>query len=720
MKHIKSNCTKLAMGSLLGLGALVASQKSLAVVSHSEADKKAIEFCAKHSGVDKPAVWAQKMAQWGLSANIVSFAKDMFGDKFGLYVKSRHEAKASSKEGLYVRKDKYGIGTHLIPWSEPLSEGEDYEFSAGLSLNHDIEVIYIRYFADPCLAELMPPYVDEEFPSDIESFDKLNINDVVVYRSPNRISIGTQLLSDLGVEVPVGAGYTAQGQFQITIHKIDKTRMHLNISGLVDKSFGVGSEYSGGNALKFTGINFIDKQLQRLLGWKPWDISFAKGESQLFGADYELDLSSPEVASAFKKTIESYKLNVKNLVKNNVAPWGSIKEYSTDAVEKIKDIEDQYLEEKKKVEQAQQKGQQYQPKVQRHVRGRLTDDYIRGGGRVGNKYLALGSISMGCSAGKFTVLNENEAKEYYRLDSCRHENSISMLREWISEQRKKEMLLISKSENTFKTIDGLNLVFNDTIQEDKRFTKYDYADFRHDLQMTLPDFVYAQIPFDQKWQQGGEIVNNVYAHMSVVLKPDVIYNLPQMTKEQIKDSFKSYMNKFPVEYLLPVRDANKGEYNGNVEEYSYGDQLELISKYLAVALKNDSASEQNKILTLPTRVIALKEIVTVPLFEKIGLGYLLSLIPESEFNKNVNVFVVMNSTEATEDNKKYKMNFELPNSQVQLSPVYIKVQTLTETVNNKGEVMMGQSESKAFDSKDEIRKKEQNLMRAALGQPLIP
>lgn len=703
-----------ALKNLIGLGIVLFSTNSMALVSHEKADREAIEFCAKRSGPETPATWAQKMAQWGFSANIISFAKDMMGDKFGLFVKSRHEAKASSKLGLYIRKDKYTMGTRLIPWSDVLSEGENYELNTGINFSDELEVSYIRHFADPCLAELMPPYVDEEFPSDLKSFNKLKVNDVAIFKSPVRVSLGTGLLMDLGVNMPVSAGHSWTSQIQVTIHKIDNTRMHLNLSGLIDESNGVGSEYADGSSLKFTGIKFIDNQIKRLLDLKPWDISFAKGESQLFGVDYELDLSSPEVAAAFEETMKQYKLNLENIYKNTLMPWGAISEYSKNAQENIKDIEKLYLIEKQNMENARKVGLEYKPKIVRHVRGRLTDNYVRGGGKVGNKYLAVASLSLGCSDGKFSLVGEEEATEYFRLDSCRNDSSISLFREWISEKYKKQMLLISKSDQSFKTIDGLNLVFESSLEEDKRFTKYDYADLKRDLKLTLPEQVYAQIPFDEKWQQGGEIVNNVSANVAVVLNPDVVYTLPQMTKQQIKDSFRAYMNRLPTDYILSVRDTNKGDYNGNVEDYSFGNQIEAIVSHLAVALKNDPASMKNKLLLFPDRLKAFKEIVSIPLFDKIGLGYVLSLIPKNEITKNMNVFIKMNSTEATADNKKYKMDFELPGSMVQYDPVYIKIQSLNNMIQNQGEAMIGQSEAGAFANKDEIRKKEIELMKAAL------
>ncbi|MDD4974991.1 MAG: hypothetical protein PHY93_11605 [Bacteriovorax sp.] len=533
-------------------------------------------------------------------------------DGINLSTRYNYNVEASYINKSYSRIDKWDVKTG-INVGEILKSVVDVPFS--FSVNRNSSFFFVRQFQKKKDAIKAIPYTPAKLPLNAKkALENLQTGDFVSMPANLSVAVGLQasssMVSPLLVSANAGVYYVLSGEFTIQVFKIDDAHVRLKL--LTKRGREAGAK--GGVALSFNlfGIKILDHQIERLFERDLVQLGYSYNPGAQFILDYVFDLKNKEAQEAYNQIINST-FKFKDLVVADMIDAHDLKDKLISSYEKADALAaaDQKLEPKERRIQRIFKGFNNYQGHTRHLKfSLLITAYTKDSTFTESKVT-------------FIDKKENNLEFYYPTYSKYIESHFG---DWFFD------LKDQSSQNNFGLIPRFNLEDSKVKNPDLGLT-FERKDqfFTPSEQRTVERFMIAQIPaviaknIDfSGWRNGVKKIDS-RIFFQLVLKSQGFDYLKNIPVEVLKKKILLYVQE---KRILHVIDENEDDSKLNklkdflfINRYVEKERLFNLAKSLTQILKLENSEEMLK------RLVGLNEF---GIFDKIGVGFLISLLPQDK------------------------------------------------------------------------------------------
>lgn len=506
--------------------------------------------------------------------------------------------------GLYSRTDSWFVGLKGNR-STNLSASNRSTFNVGAKSK--TQATFIRFFNDPCKAMLAKPYSPKRIPLKAQKAlgSEFAIGDYFLFRGELGIVAGADILKMLGSSfwgVSVSASYLMEGNYQVHIVKIDKNHIRLKVIGhrgnTLSTSVGLGYE----NEFNIFSIEQLNDRLEKIVNIKPIKVSTSASHAKIFMVDYVLDLTDPEVATAYEELLPQIK-NFKNI--------NLIEEFK-------KGIESNLLLDLSKLEEIYRRDYQdgRSDRLKRNLRSTSDQNTWAFGLDIGNSVIGF-ELNRGRSSANMTIPRANDFLDRYVLKTWEKKSESRYFHSWSKSKNHEGIRTLLKADENFKNFEPINIV-KFIYTKKNQFTYKHFKELQVRLQKSLPVEIYQQIPWNQWSQRPGQKLMNYGLRYEFLIAPEVILNAPELSISEIKTLFTDHiMSKglTPSDYF-----ATSGYEGETSSEEQFESSLYFMAKTLSRAL--------NRSLPILKRIELIADLKKNTLFAASGLSFMTAIVPD--------------------------------------------------------------------------------------------
>jgi hypothetical protein len=518
-----------------------------------------------------------------------------------------YEVESAYTKGLYKRTDKWLITPKLADEEENnIAEGVDVKLSA--KLENQTVASFTRFFKDPCEAMRTKPYSPRRIPlkASIALGPKFHTGDYFLFRGSVGVVTTAEILKMLGSSmwgVTLSGSYLMQGFYQVHIVRLDDTHIRLKVvvhRGItLSAALGLGYE----NEFEVFGVNAVNNQLEKLVNTNPVKVQSDFKQSRVFMIDYILDLTEPEVVTAFEKMLPKAKnftmLGLVNFLRNQ-------KNLEADSLLDLTPIEDLY---KRDFAANNVK------RVKRNLKTSSEQTTYGFGVYLGNKVLGF-KAQKEFSTALLNIRNDDDTTAKYVLKSWEKNWESRFLSSWHKNLDEDSFRALSLANSEFMDLKPLSLVKH-VNQTKKRIGFYDFEEVKAKLKLALPLEIYSKIPWEN-WPQGRkDNFHNFGYRYELAISPAIILETPQLAAEEVSDLFKRYIRR---NHLTVTDYFNLSAISAFTNQDLFDMELRKMSKLLENAL--------NPVLNMKERLAIISNLRSNEIFSKSGMGFLIGLNPQ--------------------------------------------------------------------------------------------
>ncbi len=513
-------------------------------------------------------------------------------------------------------------------WSARINLGYNDSFNIGTMVS--TRITFSRLFKSKSDSIVMP-YLPTKVPfNSKDAKSKLVPGDAVRFEFSSNPYLGASHSESLNSNTKWGVGlnFYRGAYFLVDLYRIKDNRMRLRMianRSRLDARLNVGLSATDYVDL---GLGFLNSSLKRLFSCSPVRLStttnvFEKTPVDSMMADYVFDLNRPEGEKAFNELMQELihleYLKYLNFIYNH---------------EKLGDLLNRQLE---KIDQYFKKELHLSPEhrsVHRVFKGRTVTDF---------RSLELDSncfrlwdftlFSIRNASTDVRTYDEQEVPHDYNYYSASTNNKFTYVSNLYGTGQQFTANTLFNGE---RIASGSNKIkVRPTSLSDLIITRQflsldhtseDMGHIKNYLKYTTP--TYAK---DIKWGQFDlpHKKNNAYFQVRWVFDPQFVSQISSLLAKNatqvLKSRLEHYIDRFPRKEYLPAPNENdhmKQEWYGR-----YDMDIQIISEDLTIAFLDQK---------LDRRVEALLRLQTNELFQYIGPGFLLSLIPHEQVENFVN------------------------------------------------------------------------------------
>ena len=539
--------------------------------------------------------------------------------------KYKYDVEASYISQYYTRIDKWDIKL-AINVGDVLKDLIDVPFSFGVERENSF--FFVRQFPTKKEAIKALPYAPNKLPLNAKMALKLNNGDFV--SMPANLNIASSLSATTATELPIvlsgeaKAFYIVSGEFTIQVFKLDNTHVRLKL--ITKRGMSTGASLSAGVSFKFFGISILDHQIDRILERDLVQLGASYDPSAQFIVDYIFDLTSPEAQESYNNVLSST-FKFKDIV-------------VTDQMLSAQDLKDKVISSYEKADEIFEADKNLEPKlrrVQRIFKG-FNNDKARASHLKLSLLLAKYAKERTFTESKVTFIDKNEKnlQFYYPTFSKYIETSLGKSIFELKDQNfQNNFGLIPKfdTENVDLKNPDIGLTFE---RKDRYFTAYE--------QKAVEKFMVGQIPTEMakgidltQWRDGKRKQDS-RIFFQLILKAQGVKYLRDIPAEDLKAKLLAYVEE---KKKIHVVDTTQAE--GEVEKLK---DFLFINRYINKELLINLASSLSEILNNheQTTEEMLKRLITLNelgVFDKIGVGFLISLLPQDQLKDLVYLKIEM-------------------------------------------------------------------------------
>lgn len=533
-----------------------------------------------------------------------------------------YEVEPAYSNGLYARTDRWQINTSVVP----VTDGElsnTHSWSAGIGAKHGAEATFIRFFKNACQAEIALPYTPRRVPLKAAAAlsDKFLRGDYFVFKASLGFVVSADMLKLLGNPlwgVRASASYLLQGSYQIHIVRQDDDHVRLKIIARRGKEIGTGLNVGWSGEFDVFGVSQLDRQLRRIVDPEPLKVSYNDTNARIFIVDYTLNLRDPAVADAYNKVLRQTKY-FKSL--QLASPFNSKNEIENKIIMDLAPLEDIFRADYDNNNVS---------RIRRTLRSTSDQDGARFSLDIGNRLLGF-EFDATTAASRISIREPDHSITRYLLRSYDRTYDGRVGYSWSRLFTRKGVEVLLKSvDSEFEQLEALNIIQN-FERKDSRLRKAEFKDIQFQMKKALPDFIYTHIPFDA-WQQGDkDILRNFGMRYQLVLGPEVVFNTPELTAEEIVNLFRNYLELKGLgasDYFTDGPRPQRGGIHQDAE-FKFRAALARIGKKLSQAVD----TKRNHVERLESFMDLRKNTV----FSQSGIGFLMSLQPQQTYRLDLNL-----------------------------------------------------------------------------------
>lgn len=603
----------------------------------------------------------EELLKMDISASLDIASIDII-DGINLSSKYRYLVEPSYQDKYYTRIDKWDLNTNINPGTI-LKNYVETPFSFGVNRNSSF--VFVRQYQDKAKALSALPYTPYKIPLTAKKALALNVGDFVSIPANLNLSIGIGASTSLAASPVVINGsinsfYVISGNFTIQVFKLDEKHVRVKLIASRSQNMGVNSrlkaeievmgfeifsdrnendetdDNEGGFGAKADraiskqinkqAVRFVDRFIDR--EFFDFGMGFTPGAAYI--ADYIFDLTDSEAVDAYNQILHSaYKL--KDIVAfDHFFSAKKLQEKLLTTTDLADTLASRYKDEKYENRKVMRvfKGFNNYKGFNRHIKfGVLIASYQKNTTYTENKIT-------------FIDKNEKSMEFFYPTYSSFFENKLG---KWMfslkDESNKTYFGLIPRknNENVEHKSPDLGLTFE---RKDKTLTRNEQRLVGKFILNQLPLSFIRDLKLDQ-WRNGGKKTDS-RIYFQVILKSMGFDYLRLYSKEELTSRLITYLKeKRLVDVILDNTNPDLGLDVDNDESATSPQRkknlvtIDDIGSYfdkkqvgMVVAILHKALHDEKKLSeeTL-TKLIKLNEF---PLFANVGMGFLISLIPEEK------------------------------------------------------------------------------------------
>lgn len=620
---------------------------------------------------------AKELAKLDIKFSVSLLDKDIL-EGANISSEYNYEVEPSYQDKFYTRTDKWNLDFNIDAGT---IIKDHLELPFGFNVKRDSNFIFVRQFPNKKSALGANAYYPNKLPINAERALKLKTSDFVAIPATLNLAftkgISTAGITDIALtKAEAGAFFVVSGEFTIQIYKLDEKHVRLkmisnrNINGglgggiksevqisgfkiFASDPVGTNSDNNGFGAradaqLKKQTIRLIDRIIDRELF--NFGINYTPGASYI--ADYIFDLTDEEAKAAYNQILSNcYKLKGIVVIDNflNAKDLSNNLYTTTSKADKIAARDRTLPIENRKVIRIFKGFNNYKSFNRGFKIGALFASYRHNTSYVENKLSLMDKF-------------DHTLEFFYPNITKYYETKFAKGIFELKDQDNKVFFgLIPRqdSENIDYRAPDIGLTYE---RKDKIFKHSEFKKIRNYMMNQIPEKFMKQIDFNKWSNDNRKIDSRVF--FQVVLKAQGFNYLKLYTQKELYVALFNYLKNKKLLHInsdgpdeVQTRIFNdRFDSDINPENYDPKDnvlpnivessEIFAITSLLYHAL-NDSNKVSEKTLT---EIVKLNEI---PLFLNVGLGFLVSLLPEDKLDQFVYVKLDMSAAETEGINKEF-------------------------------------------------------------------
>ena len=627
---------------------------------HADSDSKISEYLEKkqtEAGIKIKEVIANQDINFNVSLGDIDLIEGI--NIAGNY---RYNVESSYISKYYTRIDKWDLKAG-INVGEVIKDYLDLPFS--FSVNRDNSIYFVRQFPTKIGAMKAIPYTPAKLPLTANrALKSLNAGDMVSMPANLNVAVSIGTSKSLGTPaIPINGNASIygilSGEFIVQVYKIDETHVRLKL--IAQRSRTSGSSYGMGLAFNFFGIGIIDKQIRRLVDTDLVQLGVNLTPQSQFIVDYVFDLSDPKAQEAYNQILSSQYKFKDLLVTEQMLNAKELKDKLISSYEKADNLwsEDRSIEPDHRRIQRIFKGFNSSKGHTRHVKlAFLVTSYQKD-----NTY----------TESKVTVVdkNENNLEFYYPTFSRYLETTFG--KKWFLNLKDQSYI------NNFGLIPRFNTEDSKLKNPDIGFT-YERKDkfFTNYEQKAVEKFLLSQIPLSllsnidlKEWSDGLRKTDS-RIFLQLILKAQGFEFLKNFSESELTERLLAYVkdreNKHVIEVNQEDENFSKLKDFLFINRFIEKKRLIAMAKSLYLILKNENNDSEE----MTRKIVALNEF---GVFDRVGVGFLISLLPQEQLADLVYVKLEMSGKDNTTiDYEAGKLNYR---------PLYKELTSIQSRLSNR-------------------------------------
>ena len=531
----------------------------------------------------------------------------------------------------YTRIDKWDVkaGVNI---GDALKDIIDVPFS--FSINRSNSFLFVRQFPTELEAIKAIPFAPNKLPLNSRlAIKNLEIGEFVSMPANLNVAVGlnasTTIDTPVVLEAKAGMRLVLSGEFDIQIFRLDQTHVRLKL--ITKEGRSAGADASVGASFKFFGIKLLDKQVDRLFDRDFAQLGYTYNPGAQFIIDYVFDLSNPAAQVAYDQIL-STTFKLKDLIVATNFDARELKDKLISSYEKADDLfsEDLKLEPKNRRVHRVFKGFNNHSGHTNHLKlGLIFTSYTK------NRTYTESNLT-------FVDKNEKELTFFYPTYSKYIETHLG--------NRQIYDIKDLSYQNNFGLIPHLKTDDSKTTEPDLGFT-FERKDttFTSNEQTVIHKFILSQAPdvftkkIDLSEWNNGEKKHGSNIFFQLVLKSQGFQYLKNLSVEELQQKILIYAkkNKDDMEANDSVDGLTAHKFFDFLllNRYLEKELLLKMAKSLAEILQNTNNNSKEMV----KKLVALNEVGS---FDKIGVGFLISLLPEDKIQDLVYLKINLQAKDA--------------------------------------------------------------------------
>jgi hypothetical protein len=567
-------------------------------------------------------------------------------------LKERYEVEASYLDQYYIRVDKYDLKQD-IKVGDLVENFVDLPFT--FSVNHQNSFQFVRQFKSKKEALKALPYSPKRLPITADrALKNMNIGDFV--SMPATLSILTELRAKSATVAPViisanaGVYMIVSGEFTVQIFKLDDT--HVRVKILSNRNVSGGTNGGVGLSFDVFGFRVLDKQLERLVDRDFVQYGYEAKLGEQFIVDYVFDLNNSESKDAYNQILNSSVKFKDGVVANQLKKASTLKDKLISSFEKAETL---FETDKNKAPKERRVSRIFKGfnKFKGDVK-KLKLAFLVASFKKDNAYTE-NNVTM-------TDKNENELEYFYPTNSRYLETRMGKFIFDLKDQNFQNnfgLIPRIKNEDAKNKDPDYGLSYE---RRDKRFSPAEQRFVQRFLLGQMPEQFKDQIKLGT-WEE-NVMKQDSKITFQLILKSQGFNVLREYSREDLKIRLLAYVTERKKLTAIAKADTKlqklKNFLHINITDTK---RINELGDDLYTILKNE---EKDSIGMLRKMV----KLTQDGLFDKIGVGFLISLLPEESL-KNL-IYIKLNVT--AKDSEEVNYEFGRPNYAV-LYKELEKVQT---------------------------------------------
>lgn len=530
-----------------------------------------------------------------------------------LSAKYRYEVEPSYQNQYYTRIDKWDVKTNLnvgdlVP--------NVIEAPLSFSIARQNSFFFVRQFKSKMLALGSAPYTPKRLPlTASKALAELEAGDFVSLPANLTIAVGagvgTATVAPVVLAANANVYYVISGEFTIQVFKIDES--HVRLKMISKRGYDRGAGVSAGASFKFFGIRILDRQVDRLFDRDLIQLGYSVNPGAQFILDYVFNLKDADSAAAYNQILGST-LKFRDVVVLN----------ELDNARELKDKLISNFEKAEKIFEADKDKEPAKRRVSRIFKG--FNNYK---GHTNHLKLALLLTSFTndrtYTENKITYIdkNENNLEFFYPTYSRYLETKLG---KWFFELKDQSFQnnfgLIPRfnKEDTASRDPDFGLTFE---RKDKIFSPAEQRSVQKFMIGEIPAIVGSAVNLDQ-WKSGTE-KRDTRLFFQLILKSQGFDFLRKYSRKELKERLVAYVIEKKKLHVLDNSETAWDKLKDFLflSKYIKNEQVRELGDDLFDILQTSAGHSE----TMLKRLVKLNE---HGIFDKIGVGFLISLLPQEQ------------------------------------------------------------------------------------------